>query len=156
MKKILFFTPFLVAVLALSCRPAAEKPASQTTEPPTQKSEKDQIVAKDTTMPVREYNFGQKTEFVMAMREQLADLNRKMGELAVKIEKSSEAVQSEAKPKFAALSEKAAQLKKQLDEISDATLSTWNVMKDETDKAFAALKDGLAQSNQVVSDKVAP
>jgi len=156
MKTILLITTLLAAALTVACKPAADKPVSQTTETPAQPPEKTESALQEAAMQPRDYNFGQKTEFVMAMRTQLTELNASVDGVSMKIDKSSEAVQAEAKPKLAVLREKAAELNKKLDEIANATLPTWNVMKTETEKAFADFKDGIAQSNQAVTDKVSP
>ena len=156
MKNILFITSFIAITLAFGCKPSAGKTEGQTTEPTAQQLEKVQNATKDPAMQAKDYNFGQKTEFVMAMHAQLNELNQGLVELSAKIDSSSEAVQAEAKPKLAVLREKATQLSKQVDEISEATLSTWNVMKADTEKTYASLKDGIAQSRQAVSDKIAP
>jgi len=155
MKNTLLITSLLA--VALGCKPSAADPAEKTSEKTTaQQLEKVEVATKDTAVAIKEYTFGQKTEFVMAMKEQLTALNQAMDELSVKIERASEAVKAEAAPKFAALREKAARLTKQVDEMSNATLPTWNVMKADTEKACAELKDGIAQSRQAVSDKIAP
>ena len=156
MKNTVWITSLRAVALALGCKPSAAKPASETPETTRQQLNNAAVETKDSAIQVKEYTFGQKTEFVMAMKEQLTALNQGMDELSVKIEKASEAVKAEAAPKFAALREKATQLTKQVDEISNATLPTWNVMKADTEKACAELKDGIAQSRQAVSDKIAP
>ena len=157
MKNTLLITSLLAVALALGCKPSVADPADKTSEKTTaQQVEKVEVATKDAAVQIKEYTFGQKTEFVMAMKEQLTALNQGMDELSVKIEKASEAVKAEAAPKFAALREKATQLTKQVDEISNATLPTWNVMKADTEKAYAELKDGIAQLRQAVSDKIAP
>jgi hypothetical protein len=156
MKTILLITTLLAAVLTAVCKPSTEKPVGQTTETTAQPQEKTDSSSPDAALQPRDYNFGQKTEFLMAMRAQLSELNASVDGVSVKIDKSSEAVQAEAKPKLAVLREKATELNKKLDDIGNATLPTWNVMKTETEKAFADLKDGIAQSNQAISDKVSP
>jgi alpha-L-fucosidase len=156
MKNTLLIASLLAVAITLGCKPSGEKPVSQSPETTAQQLEKAQIATKGAAQQIQDYTFGQKTEFVMAMHTQLADLNKGLDELSVKIEKSSEAVQAEAKPKLAVLREQAAKLNKQLDEASNATLSTWSVIKADTEKAYASLKDGLAQSRQAVSDKIAP
>jgi len=156
MKNTLLIASFLAIAVTLGCKPSGEKPVAQSTETTAQQLEKAQTATKEAAQEIKDYTFGQKTEFVMSMRAQLADLDKGLDELSVKIEKSSEAVQAEAKPKLAVLREQAEKLKKQLQEASDATLSTWSVIKADTEKAYASLKDGLAQSRQAVSDKIAP
>ena len=46
------------------------------------------------------------------MQSQLAEINRDLDQLSAKIEKSSDAVKAEAKPKFEALRKPSGQLKK--------------------------------------------
>lgn len=152
MKKIIPVTLLLAAALAISCKRSTATPADETNKT----ADKAQVANKDAALPIRDYNFGQKTEFVMAMRAQLVVLYQDLDELSAQIDKSNEAVQAEAKPKLAVLRKKAAQWSKQVDELSDATLSTWNVMKTETEKTVAHLKDEIAQAHQAVADKIAP
>jgi len=157
MKNTLFITSLLAVALALGCKPSAAKPADEAAEKTSaQPLAKVEAATNEAAMQVKDYTFGQKTEFVMAMRAQLIELNQSLDELSVKIEKSSEAVKAEAAPKFAVLREMTTKLNKQVDEIADATLPTWNVMKADTEKTYADLKDGIAQSRQAVSDKIAP
>lgn len=156
MKNILFIASLFTVSLALGCKPAPEKLAGHSNEPAVQPLGKAQIAANVVTAQERSFTFGQKTEYVMAMREQWVDLNRGIDEHSAKIDRSSEAVQAEAKPQLAELREKAAQFDKQLTEIASATLPTWDVMKADVDTAYASLKDRLAKSNKAVSDKVAP
>ena len=156
MKTNLFILLVVAAGLGLSCKPAAEKAISQDTGTGSVPLGLSQKPAEDANTPPRYYNFGQKTEFVMAMRDELAKLNRELDALSAEIDRSSEAIQSEAKPRLAVLREKAAKLKLQVEEDVNATLPTWNVMKGETEEAFANLRTGIAQSRQAVTDKVAP
>lgn len=156
MKKLLLTASLFTVSLAFGCKPSPEKLAGTSTDVTVQQSEKVQAATNDVAPSERLFTFGQKTEFVMAMRAQLAELNQAMEDHSVNIAKSSEAVQAEAKPRLAELREKAALFDKQLTEIASATLPTWDVMKADVDTAYAALKDGLAKAKQAVSDKVAP
>ncbi len=156
MKKLFLTASFLTVSLAFGSKPASDKPVVSSTHAMVQPSVKVQTTDNEVPPSERYFNFGQKTQFVMAMREQFTDLNLGLDELSANIEKSSEAVQAEAKPRLAELREKAAQFDKQLTEIASATLPTWNVMKADVETAYAALKDGLAKSKQAVTDKVAP
>jgi phage host-nuclease inhibitor protein Gam len=149
MKNILFTTLFIAATFAVGCKPSTEETTAQ-------KLDKAQAETKALAQQVRDYTFAQKAEFVTAMQTQLADLNRNLDELSAKIEKSSEAVQADAKPKLAALRDQATQLNKRLDEVTNATESTWGTIKADFEKAYAGLKDGFAQSRQWLSDKIAP
>ncbi len=156
MKKLFLTVSLFTVALAFGGKPAPEKLAGSSAEVTVQSSEKVQTATNDVAPTERSFTFGQKTEFVMAMRAQFTELNQGMEELAVNIEKSSEAVQAEAKPRLAELREKAGQFDKQLTEIAHATLPTWDVMKTDVETAYAALKDGLAKSRQSVSEKIAP
>ena len=74
----------------------------------------------------------------------------------MKIDKSSEATQGDAKLKLDMLREKVKQLDKQLDEDSNATLPTWNVMKTDTEANFSELKAGIAELTKTVNMTSAP
>jgi uncharacterized coiled-coil DUF342 family protein len=90
------------------------------------------------------------------MQVQLDALNQDLDQLAAKIEKASDAVKAEAKPKLQALRDQTAQLNKQLDEAKNATESTWDSVKSGFKKAYEASKEGFQQARQWVSDKIAP
>jgi len=111
---------------------------------------------KEAAQDMKDYTFAQKAEFVKQMQIQLDALNKDLDQLAAKIEKSSDAVKAEAKPKLQALRDQAAQLNKQLDEARNATESTWDSVKNGFKKAYEATKDGFNQARQWVSDKIAP
>jgi predicted nucleic acid-binding Zn-ribbon protein len=90
------------------------------------------------------------------MQKQLDEINRELDQLSVKIEKSSDAIKAEAKPKHQALRDETARFSKQLEEVRNASESTWDSVKAGTAKAYDALKDGFQKSRQWVSDKIAP
>jgi leucyl aminopeptidase (aminopeptidase T) len=156
MKKTRVITSLLVAALAISCKPSGDKPVALSNEATAPRKESVQVATKEIVQDVQDYTFEKKTEFVAAMQSHLAEMNRDLDDLSVRIEKSSEAVKAEAKPRLAALREQATQWNKQIGEAGDATTSTWSVIKVDVEKTYAALKDGLAQSRQTVSDKIAP
>ena len=149
MKNILLITLFIAAAFAVGCKPS-------TKETTAQQLDKAQAETKAVAQQVRDYTFAQKAEFVATMQAELTALNRNLDELSAKIEKSSEAVKADAKPKLAALRDQATQLTKRLDEVTNATESTWGTIKADFEKAYADLKDGFAQSRQWLSDKIAP
>jgi ElaB/YqjD/DUF883 family membrane-anchored ribosome-binding protein len=86
----------------------------------------------------------------------LTALNGDLDQLVAKVEKSSDAVKAEAKPKLQALRDQTAQLNKQLDEVKNATESTWDSVKNGFKKAYESSKDGFNQARQWASDKIAP
>jgi len=118
----------------------------------------DQVQEKtaEAAQDMKDYTFTQKAAFVEKMQGQLAGLNRDLDQLAAKIEKSSDAVKAEAKPKLQALRDQTAQLNQQLDGVKNATESTWASVKNGFKKAYEASKDGFQQARQWVSDKIAP
>ncbi len=111
---------------------------------------------KQAAQDMKDYTYAQKTEFVEQMQGQLAALNRDLDQLSAKIEKSSDTVKADAKPKLQALRDQADKLNQQLDKAKNATESTWGDVKDGTKKAYNELKDGFQQARQWVSDKIAP
>ena len=145
--KTLAITILSIAALAVGCN--KEQTASQQIE--NVKTE-----TKQAAQDMKDYTFAQKDEFVKQMQIQLDALNKDLDQLAAKIEKSSDAVKAEAKPKLQALRDQAAQLNKQLDEARNATESTWDSVKGGFSKAYEATKDGFNQARQWVSDKIAP
>jgi chromosome segregation ATPase len=148
--KILAVTVLSIAAFAVGCnKEAASPPVSEQVE--TVKTE-----TKQAAQDMKDYTFAQKAEFVKAMQAQLDALNKDLDQLSAKIDKSSDAVKAEAKPKLQALRDQAAQLNKQLDEAKNATESTWDSVKAGFTKAYDATKDGFNQARQWVSDKIAP
>ena len=122
----------------------------------SQQMDKVQAETKQAVQDMKDYTFAQKAEFVETMQTQLAALNADLDQLAEKVEKSSDAVKAEAKPKLQALRDQIAQLSKQLDEVKNATESTWESVKTGFKKAYESSKDGFNQARQWVSDKIAP
>jgi len=104
----------------------------------------------------KDYTFAQKAEFTEKMESQLSEINRDLDQISAKIEKSSDEVKADARPRLLAMREKSAQLNVQLGEVKNATESTWDTVKSSTRKAYDALKEGFQQSRQWVSDKIAP
>jgi len=122
----------------------------------SQQLDKVQAETKQAAQDMKDYTFAQKAEFVEKMQAQLAALNQDLDQLWATVEKSSDAVKAEAKPKLQALRDQAAQLNKQLDEVKNATESTWDSVKNGFKKAYESSKDGFNQARQWVSDKIAP
>ena len=143
----LLITLLAVAAFAVGCN------KEQTT---SQQIDKVQTETKEAAQDMKDYTYAQKTAFVEAMQGQLAALNRDLDQLSAKVEKSSDAVKAEAKPKLQALRDQTAQLNKQLDEVKKATESTWDSVKGGFKKAYESSKEGFQQARQWVSDKIAP
>ena len=145
--KTLLVTFLSVAAFVVGCN--KEETASQ-------QLDKIQEKTKEAAQDMRDYSYAQKTEFVEKMQGQLAAINKDLDQLEAKIEKSSDAVKAEAKPKLQTLRDQAAKLNKHLDEAKNATESTWDSVKAGSKKAYNELKDGFQQARQWVSDKIAP
>jgi predicted nucleic acid-binding Zn-ribbon protein len=122
----------------------------------SQQINKVQAKTEEAAQNMKDYTYAQKDQFVEYMQGQLKALNHDLDQLDAKIEKSSDAVKAEAKPKLQALRDQMAQLNKQLDEARGATESTWDSVKDGFKKAYDSSKDGFNQARQWVSDKIAP
>ena len=123
---------------------------------PAQQLDKVQAKTEEAAQDMKDYSYAQKNEFVEKMQSQLTEINKDLDQLAAKIEKSSSAAKTEAKPKLEALRGKADQLGKRLDEVKNATESTWNDVKDGFRKGYGELKDSFQQARQWASDKIAP
>jgi cytochrome c556 len=143
----LFFAVLAISAFAVGCN------KEQTT---SEQLDKAQAETKQAVKDMKDYTYAQKAEFVETMQAQLAALNRDLDQLSAKVEKSSDAIKAEAKPKLQALRDQTAQLNKQLDEARNATESTWDSVKGGFKKAYEASKDGFQQARQWVSDKIAP
>jgi len=118
--------------------------------------EKIQTETKAAAQEMKDYTYAQKAEFVKQMQGQLTALDQDLDKLSAKIDKSSDAVKAEAKPKLQALRDQASELHQQLDHVKDATESTWASVKAGSRKAYDSLADGFQQARQWVSDKIAP
>jgi len=143
----LIITFLSAAAFAVGCK--KEETASQ-------QLDKVKIETKEAAQDMKDYTFAQKAEFTEKMKNQLAEINRELDQISAKIEKSSDSVKAEAKPKLQTLREQTARLNKQLDEASNATESTWNDVKTGFRKGYTELKDGFEQARQWVSEKIAP
>jgi chromosome segregation ATPase len=111
---------------------------------------------KEAAQDMKDYTFAQKDQFVKAMQAQLLTLDQDLDKLAVKIDKSSDAIKAEAKPKLQALREQATKLNQQLADAQNATESTWTDVKAASKKAYDSLANSFTEARQWVSDKIAP
>jgi len=145
--KILIITLLSIAVIAVGCD------KEQTT---SEQIDKLKTETKESAQDMKDYTFAQKDEFTAKMQAQLTEINNGLDQLAAKIEKSSDAVKAEAKPKLQALRDQAAKLNQQLADAQNATESTWDSVKADSQKAYAALAESFTDARQWVSDKIAP
>ena len=110
---------------------------------------------REAARDMKDYTFAQKAEFTEKMQGQISDLNKDLDQLSVKIEKSTDAVKTENRPKLQALRDQSASLTRQLDDVRGATESTWDGVKSTSRKAWDGLKDGVNASRNWVADKIA-
>jgi ElaB/YqjD/DUF883 family membrane-anchored ribosome-binding protein len=150
MKNTLLAVTFLAAAaFAAGCGPSQEKSASD-------QLDKVKTETKADAREMKDYAFAQKADFVAKMQGQVDALNKDLDALSAKIDKSSDTVKADAKPKLQALRDEAAKMNKQLDDARNATESTWDSVKNGFKKAYESSKDGFQQARQWVSDKIAP
>jgi hypothetical protein len=143
--KSLILTLLSIAAFAVGC----EK--EQTT---SQQMDKAKAETKEAAQDMKDYTFAQKAEFTEKMQGQISDLNKDLDQLSVKIEKSTDAVKAENRPKLQALRDQSAGMTKQLDAVRDASESAWEGIKTSSRKAFDTLKDGFNESRNWVADKI--
>lgn len=156
MKNTLLIAPIIAIVLLAGCKPSSPDESLKPSGTAAQQLDKAKDAGNDAAGRMEDYTYDQKAEFVSSMKAELATLNENLSALSAKIEKSSATVQADAKPKLAALQEQATKLNEQLQAVIDSTPSTWSGIKADYEKAYASLKDGVKQSRQWVSDKIAP
>ena len=153
--KNLLITLLAVSAFAVGCKPS-DQSATDNRETTAKQLDKVQTETKAAAQDMKDYTYAQKTEFISQMQGQLDALNRDLDQLSAKIEKSSDTVKADAKPKLQALRDQADKLNQQLGKAKDATESTWGDVKNGTKKAYNDLKDSFQQARQWVSDKIAP
>jgi chromosome segregation ATPase len=150
MKNTLLAITFVaVTAFAVGCKPAADSSTEKQLDKAKTETKADAQVMKD-------YAFAQKAEFVADMQGQLDALNKDLDHLSAKIEKSSDAVKTDAKPKLQALRDQAAKMNQQLDAARNATESSWDSVKASSRKTWDAMKDDFQKARQWASDKIAP
>ena len=147
--KKLILSLFTVSLFAVACKPSEEQSTQQQIDKVKQET-------KTAAQGMQNYTYAQKNEFVTTMQAQLTALNADLDQLSAKIEKSSDAVKVEARPKLQALRDQTAGLNKQLDNVKNSTESTWDSVQSGFKKAYESSKDGFQQARQWVSDKIAP
>ncbi len=145
--KIVLVTLVSAAAFALGCR--KEETVSQQLDQVESKT-------KEAVQDMKDYSFAQKDEFIKTMQGQLTNLNQNLDQLSAKIDSANETVKAEAKPKLQALRDQFTTLNQQLAEAQAATESTWDSIKAGTKKAYEAVEQGVRDSRQWVSEKIAP
>jgi hypothetical protein len=141
-----------VVALASSCSWSSD----DKTKVPFDQSPQGQADSKQVAQDKMDYSYAQKAEYTKAMKAKIASLNQDIDALSAKVEKGSDAVKADAKPKLQALRDQVTALTKQLDEVPSATESTWDSVKAGFEKGYAATGDGITSARKWISDKIAP
>jgi predicted nucleic acid-binding Zn-ribbon protein len=123
---------------------------------PSQQLEKVQAKTEAAAQDMKDYSYAQRSEYVKTTRSELTDINKDLDQLSAKLEKSSDAVKAEAKPKLQKLRDQTAKLNEQLDKVGNASESTWEETRAGFKKGYRELKDSFQQARQWLSDKIAP
>src|SRR5947207_10022392 len=124
--------PLMIALVASAAFAAGRNRDGTTGQQLDRAQAKAETVAQD----MKDYSYAQKAAFVEKMQSQLTELNRDLDQLAARIEKSSDTVKAEAKPKLESLRDQAARLNQQLTEARNGTESTWDSVKNSLAKGY--------------------
>lgn len=146
-QEVLFLTAIAAAAFVVGCD--KQSTTSQQINKVEAKTEK-------AAQEIKDYTYAQKAEYTTKMEADLADINRDLDALQMKLDKASESVKTEAQPKLRVLRDQAAELSKSLDNVKNSTESTWDSVKAGSKKAYGELKDGFNQARQWLSEKIKP
>jgi hypothetical protein len=141
-----------VMVLAASCSSSSD----DHDKVPFEQSPKGQADSQQVAQDKKDYAFAQRAEYTKDMKMKIASMNADIDNLSARVEKGSDSVKADAKPKLQALRDEVAHLNEKLDAVPSATESTWNDVKSGFNKGYASLTDGIKSARQWVSDKIAP
>jgi uncharacterized coiled-coil DUF342 family protein len=147
--KLSAITFLALAAFAVGCKPAQDTSTAQ-------QLDKVKTETKADAQAMKDYTFAQKADFVADMQVQVNALNKELDALSAKIDKASDTVKADAKPKLQALRDEADKMNKQLDEAKNSTESTWDSVKAGSRKTWEAMKDDFSKARQWASDKIAP
>ncbi|MDX2108853.1 MAG: hypothetical protein SFY80_01295 [Verrucomicrobiota bacterium] len=153
MKNTLYTVAALTLVtFAVGCKPKA----TDTTQTASQQIDQVKRDTKEIAQDIKDYSYAQRTEFTASMQAQLDALDREMDAIAARIEKSSDKVKADAKPKLAALRAQVDSLNKQLELAKGSSESAWADIKSGFKKGYNELKDGINNARQWTSEQIAP
>ncbi|MFO1446941.1 MAG: hypothetical protein U1F61_02090 [Opitutaceae bacterium] len=154
MKNQLLAISLLCLTAATACKPVDDKMSASSGSALTAGSAtQSKSMSAENTPPGRVYAFEQKGEFVSSMKAQLAELSRSVDELSAQVDKSTDTVKAEAKPKVVALRAQVKAMTQQLAKVDDATAATWVAASSSAETAHVALKEGLMQSRDWMATK---
>jgi gas vesicle protein len=105
---------------------------------------------------MRDYVYAEKTEFVDAMKKDLAAIEADLDRLSAEVEQSRGEARAKAKLELEAARKKWAEAKAQLDAAEAATEDTWEDVKRGFKKSYGELKESIAEARQWLSDEIEP
>ncbi len=140
--------------LTVGCKPANDR--SQATETTWQETTRTEAATGQTARNWEAYTFEQRSQFVVSMEAELASINQSIDELAARIGRSDEKVQSLATPRLNELRNQADLLKEHIDEVKGASASTWEKVKATTHETYESLKNNFNSARQWMSDRIEP
>ena len=140
-------TALCAVVFAVNCKKSATS---------SQQLDKVQDKTTEAAREMKDYVYAQKDEFILTMKARLADLNRDLDQLTVRIERSSDVIKADAKPKLDALLAQIAVLNKQLDQVASASESSWDNAKGDFRESYEVSKNEFQRARQWLSEKIAP
>lgn len=143
------------ALLAIGCK-RSERPDGESETSVSQKIDQIETDTRKAADDLRDFTHDQKGAFIEKLATHVSELNESIDELSAQVEKSSLAVQTEAKPRIAALQAQSDHLGKQLAIAKDASESTWESVKNGASEAYDELKLGLRNTREWMSEKIAP
>lgn len=146
-----------LSALAVGCeQQPRDTSAAENRDAATKQLDKVKTETKQAADDMMDYSYARKSEFVDAMKAELAALNRDLDQLGAQIEKASGAAKAEAKLKLQGLRDQAASLNEQLEKGKKADESGWADFKAGFTKEYGECKDGFRQARHWLSDKIAP
>jgi cytochrome c556 len=119
-------------------------------------SPKGQADSKQVAQDKIDYAYAQKAEYTKDMKAKIATISQDIDALSAKVERGSDTVKAEAKPKLQELRDQVTSLNDQVAKIPEATESTWDSVKSGFNKGYVATSDGILTARKWVSDKIAP
>ena len=144
--------------LALGCAQAdakaAPEPAPRDSVATTGAKAQEEMA--EAAQAMQDHAYAQRAEFVVMMKEHLAQIQLELDRLSAKAYRSSGETQADAKNKLAAVREKWIAANQQLEQAESATESTWDDVKDGFNEAYAELKDDFDSTRQWLSDRIEP
>ncbi|MFT3831663.1 MAG: hypothetical protein QM691_18360 [Opitutaceae bacterium] len=155
----------LGATLFVSCKPASEQAVDRPAGPAPAESVSDTVhdtaqaiqdEASDAADEIQDYTYEQRANYIAAARVKIESLKRRLEALSASVDRSSEAVKADSRPRIAALRERIAKLEAQLDAAQGTGADAWDRFKAEMRSSYSELKQAFRDARQWTSEKIAP